>query len=801
MPIAACSMAAGALSGALIFPSFNIIIASSAVSAVALGLVVLSVWLRFKAAIAFLIACAFSMGFSLAGSAVWRASSISVPLGSGHLYKCEAVVEEEPVRRPWGVRVDVRLRSCRAGRYADFEPARGGVRLSARYGGQNLAPGDLIRFSAKFKRPRQYKNPGSFSYRRYLMAHGISAAASVWGRVKTVASDGGNPFGRLVRYARKRIRCSMDGVLAGDERAVVAALAIGDRDGITPALRDEFSFAGVSHVLAISGLHVGYIALAVYFLSRLLFGLFPALLVRVPLPRLAALVTIPAIWLYVAITGFSVSAMRAALMLTVFLAGVLVSRRQDLITTLAVAVVAVLIVMPLAVFDVSFQLSVVAVLGIILMVPPMVRRIQRFFDRAKRLHKIAIWILTLVAVSIAATLSTWPLVAYHFEIVTSLGLITNVLAVPLAGFALVPSVAAASALAFVSPVAAAPVWKLSGFMSSLLIGVASAGASLGGPLVIRWAPTTFEVVLAYAALAAVVFWRTLPYKKALVASLAALVVFDAGYWHLYPMIDKKLEITFLDVWQGDSALVRFPSGETILVDAGGIKGAGFDIGRNVVAPALWRMGIHRIDRAVLTHPHHDHYIGLGYIAEQFGPKLIWTNGLDAPPDEMDDWHEFLARTHGSKVPLVAVGDEGIEEEIGGTLFRLIRLPFDEGDDLNDTSLVVDIVYGSHRILLLGDLAQAGERMLMAKGLDLSADVVKIGHHGTKDAAAQELLDAARPRIAIISVGEGNEYGVPHKEVIDRLDRVGARLYRTDRDGAITIRSDGRRLKVTTSVGK
>ena len=798
MPLIAWSLVSGALSGALWLPAFSFII-SLFIMAVLLSVgAALCARLKPRWTVIPIVLAVFCTGFALGGWKAGRSLGISVPLDSKEVIACQAQVKEEPVLRSWGARVDVNLETCRVkGR---LEPAYGGVRLSISKGGRDLIPGDRIRFRARFYRPREYQNPGSFRYRRYLMAHGVAAGASAYGGVQLI---GRVPIGwpwSWIRSWRQRVEGPIAGASAPPESGVLAALAIGQREGIAPALRDDFARAGIAHLLAISGLHVGYAALIIYLLARLILGFFPRLVERFTLQRMAALAALPGIWIYVALTGWAISAVRAALMITVFLVGKLIWRRQHLPSTLATAVVVIVVAMPLSVLDVSFQLSVVAVLGIILLAPPMIRMMGHGARQGVRTTRVLRWFTALVAISVAACLVTAPLVAYHFHLVTAVGLLANLVAVPLVGFVLVPAIGFASVVSAASRSLAAPLWLVAKKASSVLIGIAENASSWGELLVFRWAPSVWEMFFIYACMATIVFWRRLSYRKLVAGSLAALMLMGLGYQKMPSLLDQNLEVVFLDVGQGDSTVVRFPTGEVMLVDGGGIKGSVFDVGRNVVAPALWRLGIHKVDWMVLTHPHHDHYRGLGYIAEQFGPKILWAAKGQPPDEEQEDWDEFVARREAAGVPVKLIGPNHPPMEIGDVVLRLIRLPDDKISQLNDSSVVADIRYGDHRTLLMSDLTGEGERILMAQETDLSADVLKVGHHGAADATTSGFLQAVRPQAAVISVGEGNKYGMPDREVLDRLQAVGAHIYRTDRDGAITVRSDGRKFRVKTVTG-
>lgn len=793
MPLLASAMAAGALSGACFLEIFSFIVAAAVLG----GGIVFAAWpariARCARIFALLATVCFCVGAGLAFVSLARTKAI-VPAADGHTrWQCEGEVQGPPKLRAWGAVADVRLLTCQTrGRTS---AARGTVRLSMGRAASELMPGEHIRFAAVFSPAREFKNPGGFSYRRYLEIHGIGATGRVKGSFER--QGGGDGIAAAIERLRRRIGADVAAGVSPPARGIVLALAIGEEGEIDPELREDFAETGLAHLLAISGLNVGYVAVLLFFLARALFGRFPVLVLRLPTQRAAAILTIPAVWGYVLLTGSALSAIRAAIMLSVALAGVIIGRRQDPPTTLAAAVIAVLLVLPLSALDLSFQLSVAAVAGMIIIAPRLMASLRGGSSREGRWRWMLHHATALLAVTLAATVATAPLIAYHFHFVSVVGLLANMIAVPLSGAVLTPPVAAATVASLVVPPLAPPLWTISGCAAQLLIWFAHVSAAVGGPGVIRWAPSVLEAILFAAALAVVVFWRRLPWRRAVAVGLAAIVIADAGVGGMM-RLKRDLVITVLDVGQGDATLVQFPDGRRLLIDGGGIKGSSFDVGKNIVAPALWRMGIHRLDWLLLSHPHYDHYRGLAYIAAHFSPELVWTNGLDAPPSEAGDWEAFTAALSAAGVPLVPIGS-GVRHDAGGATLEITSAAPSAPGEFNDTSLVADIRYSGRRFLFVGDLSHAGEQELVKRGGDLAAAFLKVGHHGSADASGKAFLKAVRPELAAISVGEHNRYGMPAGEVLQRLQESGARIVRTDLDGAITIESDGEAMTVETFV--
>ncbi|MBN1283269.1 MAG: DNA internalization-related competence protein ComEC/Rec2 [Proteobacteria bacterium] len=749
--------------------------------------------------LALAIAAAFSFG-------AWRAQlssrSALAPLGlagGGAPLFCEGIVEGRPRMKGWGVSFDMALRSCGTTEDGAVR-ARGAVRVNARFVPDRLADGERVRALLEIKRPRVFRNAGSFDYGRYLLSLGIGAVATARSPVARVEARPRWSPSRAMAGARGRVSASIDAALDLPGAAIVKALAIGDRSLITPELRDGFARSGLAHLLALSGLHVGYVALAIYLLVRLTIGLVPRLVSRIPARAMAAWVTLPAVWGYVLFTGCPISAVRAAVMLSVWLAGVILMRRPDAINSIAIAVTAIVAVSPESVLSVSFQLSVVAVAGIALIAAPMIRALKKRGEQPGIAGRVLRPALGLAAVSFAACAATAPLVAYHFKTFTAVGLFANMLAVPLTGIVIEPLVLAATALSAAASGAAVPLWKGAGLAAGWLIGMASFSSEAGAPLIGRWAPSVAELALAYAALCCAAMWKRLPWRAVLVSSLAIAMFTDVLYYKALPAFDRRLTVTFFDVGQGDSALVRFPGGETLLIDGGGLKRSSIDVGKEVIAPALLCMGVRRIDRVLLSHPHYDHYAGLASVLREFGPAKVWTSGLDAPQSEEAEWGAFLAAVRESGSSLEMVGEGGVEMESGGATIAIEPAPDSGSDDFNDTSLVARLSFGRRSFLFMGDLTGRGERALLTSMMPLESSVLKVGHHGSADASSADFLAAVRPEVAVVSAGMGNPYGFPHRDALARLEAAAGRVMRTDEHGAVAVSTDGEDLRVSSFSG-
>jgi competence protein ComEC len=341
---------------------------------------------------------------------------------------------------------------------------------------------------------------------------------------------------------------------------------------------------------------------------------------------------------------------------------------------------------------------------------------------------------------------------------------------------------------------------LAGWVADCAIGLAGAmGEFAAWVSGISWVsftvttPTVIQMALLYGIFLTLLKWRQGRTRWVLTA-IAVLIL--TGWWvagRLAPSLSDELEVTFLDVGQADAALVRFPCGKTLLVDGGDAREGGFDSGRMVVAPFLWSQGISRLDFVAVTHPQSDHAGGLASVARLFHPREIWTTqALDGNPVTLP--LAMAARETGGREIRLTAGTRALS--VCGCEVDVVWPPETATElDLNERSLVLRISHGDHSFLLTGDLEKDGEEGLLETDAVIRASVLKAGHHGSRNATSRKLLDRVEPAWAVISVGKENAYGLPHRELVARIEESGVRLLRTDRDGAVTFRTDGAELEV------
>lgn len=665
----------------------------------------------------------------------------------------------------------------------------------------NVLPGDEVRALVRISKPSTRHNYGTRNSSRALSSRGIYwvAVANDCHVVLVGRKPAFSPR-RLAQKARYALDRLMSTISVGDEagRAVYSALSIGETGDISDQTRLNFQRAGLSHLLAVSGLHLGTVAIGLYlFLSFLLCRIRPAAL-RIDVRRIAAALVIPAVGFYVLLVGARLPSIRASVVIFCFLVAIIIRRKSDSLNVLSAAWLLVLGLWPQSLFDTSFQLSFAAAFSVVFFAPRWAEALGASFSSDKNgtgfFRRARDRILQLALVSVAATVGTAPVVVWHFHQVSLSGLLSNLLAVPLASWLVVPVGIVSAVLLVFSSTLSAVVASLGIWLSQGLVWLANL---FSAPV---WASFNVANLGAVSLLAWYSLWlasiKLHMRKMRFVAGLAALTVCGSLTWQaLDSMFSEELRFTAIDVGQGDCLLLRFPGGDAWLVDGGGTYSGRYDVGMGTVAPALWALGVDHLDVIVATHRDPDHVGGLASVLKLFHPRELWSS---APLDE-DAFSRPLAQAAASRGTKLRLLHSGVHlKKIEGVSIKVLWPPKEaEGLEENERSLVLRLSYGKRSVLLTGDLEKDGERGLVNSGVILRSDILKVGHHGSRNASSKEFINIVKPSLAVISVGARNHFGLPTPEVLQRLHAAGVRVLRTDMDGQITVSTDGQDLQVET----
>jgi competence protein ComEC len=719
-------------------------------------------------------ALALGAGAAAVEGLEYRGASLTAWV-AGHDADEPACLEGRLLRDPWvaGDRQVLVVEASRLEQHGALSLVTGRARVTV--GGATalspLSAGDRVRVWTTLRPPRNFANPGSpdameRARREGVHALGYCKSAMLAHRVAPGQGTMVAMASRFRAWSRARISAALP---PGPEEALVRAMVLGDRSGLDPEIEESFRIAGTYHVLALSGAQVALVA------GVLLFGLG-----RLEAPPACSAVLVSAILgFYAVLVGGDVPILRAVVLAVALLAGRGLDLDADLPNLLGLSALVLLVDRPSCVGDVSFQLSFGATLAILLFVPSLVRALPALPLRAE----------LALAGSIAAQVALAPLLAAHFHRIAPAALLLNLVAVPLSGAVLL-----SGALA----VALSPISTL------LACGAADAAwifahALLRSADVVRIAPWVDLRVPGPTLLAATVHgaglllatrpaWSRLGW--CLVLAGLALILFPRS-----PEADGRLHVTALDVGQGDALVIRTPAGHIWLVDAGGGGAGQLDLGEAVVAPYLWSLPTTRVEGLVVTHAHPDHVGGAEVLLRSFAVGAV----LEGIAPSHDAVYSRLDHTlHETASHRLSVS-RGFRAEWDGVRVEVLapqppaRTPWRVR---NDDSVVLALRYGEVTILLTGDIEGASET-----GLPVTrADVLKVPHHGSRTSSGAPFLAATEPRVAIVSAGFRNRFGHPHAEVLERYRRLGCRVLRTDRDGAITVSTDGRDLRFTTFNG-
>jgi competence protein ComEC len=760
-------------------------------------------------------------------------------------------LRDEPAKLPWGYGLEIELAGV------DYENSRlaahGGLRLSFSPRPDDsplptLHAGDEVTAVTQARRPQVFRDEGAFDRRAYLATQGVDVVATLRSPELIQRLSAAPPSAStMLARTRHRLREEVERLFEGrpEVAAVLRAMLLGDRSFVDRDEAVDFQKTGVFHVLVVAGLHVGALAFFLYWIGR-----------KLRLSRSATMAfTLTLLFAYVAVIEQRPPVLRAAMMAATVVLGSFFYRKLDVLNSAAIAALVLLVAQPLALRDSSFQLTFLAIGCIAGLAAPWLERNVQLYARALRgwrdvtrdaahepraaqfridLRSSARWLSARLPLRIAApfenvlaggigfTLRAWelmvltlalqigmlPLMARDFHRITLAGPIVNLAAVPLTGV-VVPLgfVTLGSALLFPSfaRMLAVPLT----FVTSVLVYIVHWFARLPkwsyripGPHL--WVVVAF-FVLAFL-LAAI--WRVAhPWQRRIAFGLSAGLLTFSLVIALFPFSPAwsagKLEVSVLDVGQGDSLFVVSPRGQTLLIDGGGAFGGfagqtshGIDPGEEAVSPYLWSRGFQKINVVALTHAHQDHLGGLAAILENFRVGQLWIGREVRSPALAKI--EQLARDRKIPIEHESRANGFAWDNVEGKFFwPEISSAEPSPAAKNDDSLVLRLRYEDRAVLLPGDAEKNAEREMLSENRqdELRAEVLKIAHHGSRNSTTPEFLAAVKPRLAIISVGEDNPYGHPNAELLERLTGAGVRVLRTDRDGAVHILMDSKGVEV------
>ncbi len=645
--------------------------------------------------------------------------------------------------------------------------------------------GDRITAEGKIRRPHGYQNPGQIDTALLLRTQGITASLSARrGSVSIESRDDISPWEQWMRCAaeiRTHYLERMRAVMPRTDAAAIFAMLFGGYEGIDPALLEAYTTTGIVHILSVSGSHISLIAAVIAWIAVIL-----------RLPRwFGAAVVISAIFFYVLLAGMVPPAVRSGMMGGAAFLGLVLGRERDAKYLLLLTGLFMLMVSPLLLFHISFQLSFLATAGLLFLAPVL----------AAKMHRLPRLVSMAFSITIAAQLMVLPVLAWYFNQVSISALLANLVVVPIVELIIIMGLFA-GIVAYLLPLFGGILFAADSVLLGISFELTRALAAL--PLSKVWLPSMgivpsvcyYAVILMLCApteMRRKILSRFLAYRCiAAVLCLALLVGVCA--WRM--VMPREMAVHFIDVGQGDCALVVTPHGHAMLFDTGGTRDSAFDIGARVDVPYLLHYGVREVDYIFLSHAHEDHAAGAGAILSRLPVKHVYTadEGRHAYAMSMrlGDANPLL-----SKLSRAAAGDtfvlDGVTVEV---LYAPALDPLDNATG-NEVSNVYRIRYGDASFLFTGDLIREHEQRMLAAGTDASATVLKIPHHGSHTSSSEEFIRAVHPMYAVYCVGAGNSFGHPHADVVERYKQMQVKTLRTDEDGAIVFRTDGHHLFVET----
>lgn len=642
---------------------------------------------------------------------------------------------------------------------------------------------DRVRAIANLSPPYAFANPDTQDPRPSQARRGVLLSG---GADDLVVLAHGFGIRSWIDHERDRSRRRIVATFPEGTSSMARALVLGE-DDLANDDRLAFRRSGLAHLLAVSGMHLVLVVASIVTGIRFVLLRIHPLARRIDVARIASAIGIPLVWVYAELAGGSGSAIRAAWMMGVVLLARAVARKPDTIRALAFSLVAMIVVDPLVAFDMSFGLSALATGGLIGLARPIEAAMRA------RLRFAPVFVVRPLATTLAATIACAPILASASSELSIAGLVANVVAVPLGEAAALPLCLVHALLSFWPAAEQGCALAASGALTGVrfLARLFSFGVLRVPP------PTAWQLAIVAAAATGAAFGRTRRWLLvgALGLGLAEIAVRRAGAPH------GVVRVTYLDVGQGDAALIDLPDGGLLLVDAGGLVGSRDDVGERVVARTLAMRRRSRIDVVVLSHPHPDHYLGLTSALAGIEVGAFWDTGQGEEEGATGAYAELLASLRKRGVPIVRPAALcGARSLSGASIEVLSPCPVPVPDrGANDNSFVVRVRYGRRAFLFVGDAEHEAERDLVAHHANaIAADVLKVGHHGSRTSTTPAFLAAVAPSVAVMSCGVRNRFGHPHPNTLATLAHTTVRSFRTDRDGAVVVTTDGNALDVASS---
>ncbi len=708
----------------------------------------------------------------------------------------------------------IALEAIRFAEIADFHGTAGtiGIRMKGQWP-TDIRPGDRLAVRADLQRPGGFSTPGSFDYpaslaRQNIWITGLVRSPAFLHKIKDPPSFL-HSLRFLPEYLRHSIGMAVDKAVAPPLQGIYRALLIGDQTLVDERTKELFRDSGCTHILSISGLHFAIISsllfLAVYWLLRRS----EWLILQYNVKKIALLVCLPPLCFYALLAGTHSPVLRSLIMSCTAIIALCSDRRKSISTLLAAAALLILLFNPSSLFTISFQLSFAAIAAIALTTPGLTHFFAGHREQQNKpplVQRLRVWSLTALTVSGAATLGTAPLLLMHFNQISLVGPLANLIVEPLICLWSLPLALLSCLVMPFSPETAALLLRMGA--PGLEISLICMEMFNALPLSSLWlaTPPSWLVAAYYVSLVSLVWSfyrkRRLPFGSTLIFCFI-LFLFVLSPAEISRKLKRELTVTFLDVGQGSATLVEFPTGYRILIDGGGATLSARKVGETVIAPFLWQKGITTLDQIIITHADADHYNGLPFIIKHFAPTLMWTNSMTGHDRFFRAFVEE-ARRDGVRVVLPGLGMSlPIREESSIRCLANWGIPPDREQHSgqkqgNDSGVIVQTVFNNLSVIFPGDISRVVEGKLIREvNKQLPSTILLAPHHGSKTSNSPAFLKMVQPRYLIVSAGRNGLSAFPHPGLQDLCNRHGITMLTTARNGTIEIASDGEHFSLTS----
>ena len=647
--------------------------------------------------------------------------------------------------------------------------------------------GNKIKLEGTYIKPSKSRNYRGFDYSNYLKTENIYGTIEQNGKIELIKEKNINYFFIILYKVKNKIIKNINNKFPEETRGVVLGILLGDKSSIEEDVRQNFADSSLSHILAVSGTHISYVVICISVLFK-----------KLKLNKnIRKVLTSLVLFMYLYLVDFSASATRAVIMSNIVILQMLFYRKQDTITTIAFSSIIILINNPYAILNIGFLLSYGGTIGIILFVNKISTESKEdFFQRFKSYLK------DICIVTISAQTIIMPIIIYYFNTISFTFIISNIIASLIIGPIIMIGLVIIAISFFKIPIISLII-RFYNILIVILVKTADIISKIPISKIYLKTPTTLEIIFYYSVVFLIAlliyikksnrkfikktiqidiynlknFFINNRNKVLIFISIVSLISITSI------KIPKELKINFIDVGQGDSCLITTPQNKKVIVDSGGSES--YDVGKNVLLPYLLDKRITKIDYIMISHFDTDHCKGFEYVLENLKVKNVI---ISKQSETSENFKQIMKIIRKKRINLIVV-QKGSKIKIDNFTTVDIISPHSENiaDNMNDNSIVAKLEAYNFSILFTGDASEKIEKELIKEKINLKSDILKVSHHGSKTGTSEEFLKSVKPKIALIGVGENNKFGHPTEDVIKRLTENKVKIYRTDRNGEISIK--------------